>query len=161
MYSCHLFLISSASVISVLYSAHLCIKYSPGISSFLEEISSLSHSVVYPYFYALISEEGFLISLLFSGTCIQMDISVLFSLFFASFLFTAPLTAWLIASCSDTSISAKARLESTKGILPGGLANYQPSLRLCHLFCWGLSRWLSGKESSCQSRRCKRLMFSS
>ena len=45
MYSCHLFLISSASVrsipILVLYCAHLCRKYSLGISNFLEEISSL------------------------------------------------------------------------------------------------------------------------
>ena len=33
-----------------------------GISDFLEEISSLSHSVVFLYFFALISEEAFLIS---------------------------------------------------------------------------------------------------
>ena len=37
-------------------------KYSLGISNFLEEISSLSHSVVFLYFFALIAEEGFLIS---------------------------------------------------------------------------------------------------
>ena len=65
VYSCHLFLISSASVrsISLLpYRAHLCMKCSLGISSFLEEISSLSHSIVCLYFFALIAEEGFLIS---------------------------------------------------------------------------------------------------
>ena len=33
-----------------------------GISDFLEEISGLSHSVVFLYFFALITEEGFLIS---------------------------------------------------------------------------------------------------
>ena len=33
-----------------------------GISNFLQEISSLSHSVVFLYFFALITEEGFLIS---------------------------------------------------------------------------------------------------
>ena len=33
-----------------------------GISSFLEKISSLSRSIVFPYFFALITEEGFLIS---------------------------------------------------------------------------------------------------
>ena len=33
-----------------------------GISNFLEEISSLYHSVVFLYFFALITEEGFLIS---------------------------------------------------------------------------------------------------
>ena len=48
--------------ISVLYGAHLCMKCSLGISNFLEEISSLSHSVVFLYFFALIAEEGFLIS---------------------------------------------------------------------------------------------------
>ena len=43
-------------------------KYSLGISNFLEEISSLSHSVVFLYFFALIAEEGFLLFLLFFGT---------------------------------------------------------------------------------------------
>ena len=65
VHSCHLFLISSASVTSlpsVLYWVHLCVKCSLGISSFLEEISSLSHSVVFLHFFALIAEEGFLIS---------------------------------------------------------------------------------------------------
>ena len=33
-----------------------------GISNFLEEISSLSHSVVFLYFFALTTEDGFLIS---------------------------------------------------------------------------------------------------
>ena len=43
-------------------------KCSLGISDFLEEISSLSYSIVFLYFFALITEEGFLISLLFFGT---------------------------------------------------------------------------------------------
>ena len=43
-------------------------KCSLGISNFLQEISSLSHSIVFFYFFALIIEEGFLISLLFFGT---------------------------------------------------------------------------------------------
>ena len=37
-------------------------KYSLGISNFIEEISSLSHSIIFLYFFALIAEEGFLIS---------------------------------------------------------------------------------------------------
>ena len=41
-------------------------KCSLGISNFLEEIPSLSHSVVFLYFFALIAEEGFLISLCYS-----------------------------------------------------------------------------------------------
>ena len=42
---------------SVLYQAHLCIKCSLGISNFLEEISSISHSVVFLYFFPFIAEE--------------------------------------------------------------------------------------------------------
>ena len=38
---------------SVLYCAHLCMKCSLGISKFLEEISGLSHSIVFLYFFAL------------------------------------------------------------------------------------------------------------
>ena len=37
-------------------------KCSLGISNFLEEISSLSNSVVFLYFFALIAEEGFISS---------------------------------------------------------------------------------------------------
>ena len=37
-------------------------KCSHGVSNFLEEISGLSHSVVFLYFFALITEEDFLIS---------------------------------------------------------------------------------------------------
>ena len=44
-------------------------KYSLGISNFLEEISSLSRSVVFLYFFALIAEEGFLIALGYSLRC--------------------------------------------------------------------------------------------
>ena len=51
-------------------------KYSLGISNFLEEISSPSHSIVFLYFFALITEEGFLISLCYSlELYIQMGIS--------------------------------------------------------------------------------------
>ena len=65
-------------------------KYSFGISNFLEEVSSLSHSVVFLYFFALIAEEGFLFSPCYSlELCIQMLISFLFSFVFASLLFTA------------------------------------------------------------------------
>ena len=32
----------------------------PGISNFVEEISSLSHSIVFLYFFTLIAKEGFL-----------------------------------------------------------------------------------------------------
>ena len=55
-------------------------KCSLGISNFLEEISSLSHSVVFLYFFALVAEDGFLIFPCYSlELCIQMGISFLFS----------------------------------------------------------------------------------
>ena len=50
------------------------------VSNFLEEISSLSHSVVFLYFFALIAEEGFLISSCYPlELCIQMDVYLSFS----------------------------------------------------------------------------------
>ena len=49
-------------------------KYSLGISNFLEEISSLFHSIVFLYFFALITEEGFLTSPCYSlELCIQIS----------------------------------------------------------------------------------------
>ena len=66
-------------------------EYSLGISDFLEDISSLSHSIVFTYFFALITEKDFLISpCYFLEPCIQMGISFLFSFPFCfSFYFTA------------------------------------------------------------------------
>ena len=63
----------------------------PFILNFLEEISSLSHSIVVLYFSASITEEGFLISYCYSLKLdIQKDISFLFSFaFHASLLFSA------------------------------------------------------------------------
>ena len=53
-------------------------KSSLGISNFLEETSSLSHFIVFLYFFTLIAEEGFLISPCYSlELCIQMLISFL------------------------------------------------------------------------------------
>ena len=59
------------------------------MSNFLEEISSLSHSIVFLYFFALVTEAGFLISPGCSlELCIHMGISFLssFVLNFSSFL---------------------------------------------------------------------------
>ena len=62
-------------------------KYSFGISTFPEEISSLSHSIVFLYLFALITEEDFLISPCYSlELCIQMGIYFLFSF---AFLFSS------------------------------------------------------------------------
>ena len=58
-------------------------KYSLGISNFLEEIASLPNSIVFLYFFALITEEGFVISPYYSlELCIQMGISFLFTIAF-------------------------------------------------------------------------------
>ena len=88
VYSCHLFLIPSASLRSLpflSFRAHLCMKCSVGISDFLEEISGLSHSIVFLYFFALIAEERLsYLSLLFFGTLCSNGY-----LLFASLLFTA------------------------------------------------------------------------
>ena len=57
VYFCHLFLIYCASLGPYHfchYCACLCLKCSLGISNFLVEISSLSHSIVFLYFFALI-----------------------------------------------------------------------------------------------------------
>ena len=67
VYSCYIFLISYASVRSILFLSFIepiFARIVPLVhpSNFLEEISSLSHSVVFLYFFALIAEEVFLIS---------------------------------------------------------------------------------------------------
>ena len=77
-------------MISVLYWAHLCMKCSLGISNFLEEISSLSHSIVFLYFFALITEEGFLFSPCYSLNSAFKWVYLSFSpLLLASLLFSA------------------------------------------------------------------------
>ena len=54
---------------------------------FPEEISSISHSVLFLYFFALIAEEGFLISSYYLELCIQILYLFFSPLLFASLLF--------------------------------------------------------------------------
>ena len=65
-------------------------KYSLGIFNFLEEISSLSHSVVFLYFFALITEDAFLslLAILWNSAfrCLYLSFS---PLLFTSLLFSA------------------------------------------------------------------------
>ena len=107
VYSWHLLLISSAfvrSLVSALYCAHLCLICSLGISNFLEEISSLSHSIVFLYFFALITSEGFLnLFLLFFGT-LHSDAYIFpfllcFLLLFFSQLFVKPPQTAILLFC--------------------------------------------------------------
>ena len=84
-----IFCFCQVHAISVLYCAHLCMKCSLGVSNFLEEISNLPNCLVFLYFFALIAEEGCLISPCYSlELCILMGISFLFSFafHFSSFL---------------------------------------------------------------------------
>ena len=74
---------------------------SPGISNFLE-ISSLSHSIVFLYFFALVTKEGFLISPCYSlELCIQIGISFLFSFAFNFFfqVFVSPPQTTILPFC--------------------------------------------------------------
>ena len=98
MYSCHLFLIPFASVKSipsVFYCAHLCMKCSFGISNFLEEISSLSHSC-FPLFLCT-DRRGKLsyLSLLFFGT-LHLDAYILPFLLCLQLLFFSQLFVRLL-----------------------------------------------------------------
>ena len=71
----HLFLISAASVGSIPFLSFIVPIFAWNVPFFLEEISSLSHSIVFLYFFALLTEEGFLISpCYFLELCIQVDI---------------------------------------------------------------------------------------
>ena len=77
-----------------IFPCHLC---------FLEEISSLSHSIVFLYFFALITEKGFLISPCYPlELCIQMDMSFLFFLCLSlpsSQLFVSPPQTTILHFC--------------------------------------------------------------
>ena len=88
VYSCHLFLISSASVRSIPFLSFIEAIFAwnvPLVSLiFVEEISSLSHSIAFLYFFALITEEGFLIS-----PCYSLELWNSSPLLFTSLLFTA------------------------------------------------------------------------
>ena len=85
----------------VLYCAHLCMKYSLGVSNVFEEISHLSHSIAFLCFFALITEEGFsYLSLLFFGTLhsngyIFPSLLCLYLLFFSQLFVRPPQTTIL------------------------------------------------------------------
>ena len=77
-------------------------KCSLGTSHFLEEISSLSHSIVFLSFFALIAEEAFLTSPCYSlELCIQMGLTFLFSFAFCFFsqVFVSPLQTGIVLFC--------------------------------------------------------------
>ena len=82
---------------------YFCLLLSPslheiflGISHFLEEISSLSHSIVFLYFFALIADEGFLIS-----PCYSLELYIQMGIFF---LFPLPCTSRLFSAMCKASL---------------------------------------------------------
>ena len=99
-------LLCEIHITSVVYWAHLCMKYSHGISHFIEEISSLSHSIFFLCFFALITAEGFLISPCYSmELCIPKEFQkrnsflLCLSLLFFSPLFVKTLQTAILPFC--------------------------------------------------------------
>ena len=86
-------------------------KWSLGISHFLDEISSLSHSIVFLYFFALIAEKGFRISHCYSlELCIQMGISQIqrgLTISQQALVLHTNLNLWVFKSLTVTPISAE------------------------------------------------------
>ena len=96
VYSCHLFLISSASVRSIPFLSFIVPIFACKVP--LVSLIFLKRSLVFPsllfssifFFLPLIAEEGFFISPCYSlELCIQMGTSLLYSFAFASLLFRA------------------------------------------------------------------------
>ena len=105
-------------------------KCSLGISNFLEEISSLSHSVVFLYFFARITEEGFLSLLAIPWNSAFRWVYISFSpLPFASLLFSAICKAFS-DSCFATLHSFS--FSSTSLLL---LTHLPPSSCMCTQSC--------------------------
>ena len=86
VYSCHLFLISYASVRFISFLSFIVPIFAwnvPLISNFLEQTDSLSHSIAFLYFFALFTLKGFLSCPCCSlKLCIQISVSFLFSFVF-------------------------------------------------------------------------------
>ena len=86
VYSCYL-LISSASVRSLLFLSFIMPIIARNITLIYLQFSSLFHSVVFLYFFALFIEEGILIPpCYFLKLCIQLGISSCFTLAYTSLL---------------------------------------------------------------------------
>ena len=75
-------------------------KCSLGITNFVEEISSFSHSIVFLYFFAFFTEEGFLTSL-----CSSLNST--FRLVYFSFSLL-PFTSLLFSAICEASLDSKA-----------------------------------------------------
>ena len=104
VYCCHLLLISSDSVRSIPLLSFIVpiyyMKCSLGISNFLKETSSRSHSIVFLYFFALVTVEGFLISPCYSAfKWIYPSFSPLLFASLSSQLFLRPPQTTILSFC--------------------------------------------------------------
>ena len=87
----NIFCFCSIPTISILYGAYLCMKCSLDISNFLEDIFSLSHSIVFPLFFCIVHLGSLsYLSLLFFGNLHSVWYIVPFPLCFSSFLRLGP-----------------------------------------------------------------------
>ena len=107
--SCHLFLISSASVRSLPFLSFIMPISAwnvPLILPIFLEISSLSHSIVFLYFFALFTEGGVPISPCYaSELCIvRVSFPFLLLLVFFSQLFVRPPQAAILPPCISFSL---------------------------------------------------------
>ena len=120
-----------------------------GISNFLEEISSLPHSIVFLYFFALITEEGFLISPCYSLALWFKWVYLSFSpLPLASFLFTA-----ICKACQTTNLPFCISFSwGWSWSLPPVQCHKPPSIVLQALFLSDLIHWI---YLSCPLYNCK------
>ena len=107
VYSYHLFLISSVSVRSISFLSFIMPIFAwnvPLVFLIFFSTNSLFHSIVFLYFFSLVTEEGFLVSPCCSlALCIQMGISFLFSFAFcfSSFqLFVWPPQTAILPFCT-------------------------------------------------------------
>ena len=93
VYSFHLFLISSAYVRSIIFLSFFKPIFAwnfPLLTLIFSQRSLVFPILLFPYFFSLFTEEGFLISPCYSlELCIQMLIAFLFSSDFTSLHFTA------------------------------------------------------------------------
>ena len=149
VYSCHLLLISPFSVRFIHFLSFIVpifvMKCSLGISNFLEEISSLSHSIVSLYFLALITEEGFLtlLAILWNSAFKWVYIS------FSPLSFSSPLFTAICKASSDNHFSflhffflgmvlilASGTMSQTSVHSSSGTLSIRSNpLKLCHFHC--------------------------
>ena len=112
VYSCHLFLVSSASIRSIpflFFVVSFVVKCFLGISNFLDENSSLSHSIISLYFFDYSLKGSFfylfifwsLLAILWNSAfkCVYLSFSPLPFLFFFSQLFVRPPLTTILTCC--------------------------------------------------------------